>query len=145
MEMTFLILLPGDIFTQGHARAKAHTLIKMFSSNWRNWTADGLVHHCYLGCGCENLNDTKVRAWAAILDVIFAARPIIPALSRWTKCCKTARFFVSGPEAFAGWLFMNLWTMRWLLVVHMNHESWIVGLRLLLFVFGWGLRLVYCC
>jgi hypothetical protein len=83
-----------DGLTDSDRRQRATALVSIFNSDWRDWTLAGFKHHRQLGDGFASDSEIKVRAFAAIMDVVFSRRPTIPSVSRWTKCTQTSRWFV---------------------------------------------------
>ncbi len=65
----------------------------MFNSDWRS---ERIVHHCWLGCPCKSMSKKEVamKAVAALIGLVFASRPAVPALSRWLKCSETSQWFL---------------------------------------------------
>ena len=78
----------------GFAESQAKRLLAILNGDWTSRVA--IVHHCCIGCpaGCTSLQDSKARAKAAIQEIIFGKRPTAPALSRWTACITTGRFYM---------------------------------------------------
>ena len=45
------------------------------------------------GCGCSNTQEVRQKAVAVFTGFVMAARPPVPAVSKWGKCGFTARWF----------------------------------------------------
>lgn len=75
-----------------HRHQAAEELLSIANGDWRKTTVQ---HHCRLGC-CTSRQDSFGKLWSCVASVIFGRLPAIPALSRWTSCCQTARFFLLG-------------------------------------------------
>lgn len=82
----------GDADSSVHKKELVDYLLLMFNGDWRS---SRIAHYCQLGCrcGCRTKEEVVAKAKAALLGVIFATRPSVPALSRWLKCSKTAKWF----------------------------------------------------
>ena len=68
----------------------------MFNGDWKDWTPQGLVHHCSVTCKCRDIGTSDLGECAAALFVELAlcSRPPVPALSRWLKCAETAKWYL---------------------------------------------------
>lgn len=67
----------------------------IFNGDWNDTV--NICHYCNIGCACGGLPQRQIADLAASLyvEVILAGRPTVPALSRWLKCSKTAKWFLS--------------------------------------------------
>ena len=75
---------------------KIELFLCVFNGSWRKSKPSDLVHYCHLNCRCGGRRGIELGNLAAELyiEVILAGRPSVPALSRWLKCAKTAKWFL---------------------------------------------------
>ena len=80
----------------GRKAATAQAFADVFNGNWRDWTEEGLVHYCFLGCqcGCRTTEELKSKAASLFCIFVMASRPKVPALSRWLRCSDTTKWFL---------------------------------------------------
>lgn len=85
---------PGDL--KKRRRDRIALFLNVFNSDWRNNRE--IKHHCSVFCACGGASRSNLADLAASLfvEVILFGRPPIPALSRWTKCWKTAMWYLPG-------------------------------------------------
>lgn len=78
---------------------RTEMFLTVFNGNWKDTSVNGLVHCCQLGCKCGGLDATSLGNLAADLfaEVVLSSRPTVPALSRWLKCSKSSKWFLSYP------------------------------------------------
>lgn len=100
MRMSLLKIDDSDVDdTTGTLKRKQQERIALFlnifNSDWRN--TEEIKHHCSVFCPCGGLQPAKLAELAASLfvELILAAKPPIPALSRWNKCWHTAKWFMN--------------------------------------------------
>lgn len=69
-------------------------LLAIFNGDW--CSTEKITHHCQSGCkaGCQSSADSLSRAKAAAIEILFGRRPTTPALSRWTACITSGRFYM---------------------------------------------------
>ena len=86
---------------QSNTRQKLDKLIRkfltLFNGNWKDWSPQGLQHHCHVQCECGGLrpHDVAEAAATTFVELVMFSRPPIPALSRWLKCSETAKWYLS--------------------------------------------------
>ena len=90
VKMTLLDGLDASDVQSARTRDLAAQLLRIFNGDW---TSLQIYHHCKLGCGCLSELDSLARAKAAVAEVLFSRKPSIPAISRWTSCVKSSRFY----------------------------------------------------
>lgn len=75
---------------------KIDRFLVIFNGCWRDSSPNGLVHHCHVGCACGGMRQDELALVASELyiEVMLCGRPSVPALSRWLKCAKTAKWFL---------------------------------------------------
>ena len=83
---------------------KVDMFLAILNSNWKS--PSSLWHHCTMGCPCGGLPQHQLAEQAANLfvEVVLASKPGVPALSRWLKCSRTARWFLILAWLFVGWI-----------------------------------------
>lgn len=76
---------------------KTKLFLAIFNGNWKDTSQKGLVHHCFMGCPCGGLTPAALRQVAADLfvEIVLASKPSVPAVSRWLKCSKAAKWFLT--------------------------------------------------
>ena len=76
---------------------RTELFLNVFNSNWKR---DSLIHCCYMGCPCGGLPGPELASLASELfvEIILSSRPTVPALSRWLKCSKAAKWFLRRPQ-----------------------------------------------
>ena len=76
---------------------KTNLFLAIFNGNWKDTSQKGLVHHCFMGCPCGGLTPAALRQVGADLfvEIVLASKPSVPAVSRWLKCSKSAKWFLT--------------------------------------------------
>ena len=77
---------------------RTQLFLEIFNGDWKDSSPSGLKHVCRIGCSCGGLDRSKLADLAANLfvEIVLASRPTVPALSRWLKCSKSAKWFLNG-------------------------------------------------
>lgn len=92
VEHTLLAGHDGDERDRKNKQELAARLLQIFNGDWMS--TKKIIHHCHFACCCTSKKDSLRRAKAAICEVLFAAHPSTPAVSRWTSCVKSARVYL---------------------------------------------------
>ncbi len=76
---------------------KTKLFLAIFNGNWKDTSRNGLLHHCFMGCPCGGLTPAALIQVAADLfvEIVLASKPSVPAVSRWLKCSKSAKWFLT--------------------------------------------------
>ena len=95
MELSLPYLQSVSENQSGRETKLAHMvkwLLVIYNGDWRSPTP---IHHCKLGCECkcESPAQLRLKAMTVFVAFVMGSRPAVPALSRWLKCVKTARWY----------------------------------------------------